>query len=383
MTFAPSDLAEAVAFRRRLHAMPELSGEERATSAEVARALEATDPEEIVTGLGGHGVAAVYAGATPGPTVMIRSELDALPIEEIGDAPHRSRIPGKAHLCGHDGHTATLALIARALCGRRPARGRVVLLFQPAEENGAGARAVAADPRFAPLRPDMSFSYHNMPGVRFGHAWLAEGIVNCASRGLRIALGGRTSHASEPENGVSPMAALAGLMPALTALGRAGTNRFAMATVTHARLGRPAFGVAPGEAEIFVTLRTFTDGDMAALAAEAETLARAAADAHGLTLALAYEDVFLHVENAPEAVAHLRRAMDLEGMTHEPGAMPFRASEDFGVFGKERPAAMFFLGAGERTPSLHNPDYDFPDALMPLAAGVLLRAARQLVGEAP
>jgi amidohydrolase len=379
--FTPEDIAEAAAFRRHLHTMPEISGEEQATAREVAAFLAQVQPDQILTGLGGHGVAAVFEGAVPGPSVLLRSEIDALPIQEISDAPHRSRIPGKGHLCGHDGHTASLALIARHLGRERPARGRIILMFQPAEENGSGARAVTADPAFAPIRPDISFSWHNMPGISFGHVWLGEGTVNCASRGMKISLAGKTAHAAQPENGVSPMQAVSALMPSLTALGSAatGANRFAMATLTHASMGAPAFGIAPGHAEIWVTLRTFTDDAMGDLVGRAETLARNAAQAHGLEIAISYQDVFAHVENAPEAVAHLARALDGEGLSHGRGDLPFRASEDFGIFGKERPAAMFFLGAGERHPSLHNPDYDYPDELTPLAAGVMLRAARQVL----
>jgi amidohydrolase len=378
MTFSDHDIAEVTAFRRRLHTMPELSGEEAETAAEIVRFLGPTLPDAVVTGLGGHGVAAVFDSKRPGPTVMLRSELDGLPIQETSGVGHQSRTPGKGHLCGHDGHSATLILIARSLAHERPARGRIVLLFQPAEEIGAGARAVDADPRFAPIRPDISFSWHNKPGLPLGHAWLGAGVANCASRGLRIVLSGRTSHASEPENALSPMRAVADLLPALTGLSdsQAPGDSFAMVTVTHARLGEAAFGVTPGQAELWATLRTRTDGAMAALLGRAESLVRERAARDGLSLSLSQHDIFDHCENAPEAVAWLARAMEIEGMSHEPGALPFRGSEDFGVFGKTRPAAMAFIGAGETQPPLHAPDYDFPDALIPLAARVMLRAAR-------
>jgi amidohydrolase len=377
-----AELAEVVAWRRKLHTMPELSGEEAGTAREVCAFLAAAGPDKVLTGLGGHGVAAVYQSRNPGPTLLFRSELDALPIQEIGDIPHRSATPGKAHLCGHDGHTAILAALARGLARNRPARGRVVLMFQPAEENGAGAAAVVADSRFGEIAPDLSFSCHNMPGIPLGRAWLAAGPVACASRGMRIALSGRTAHAAQPEAGVSPAAALSRLLRELAALGGGCLPRpdFAMATVTHARMGEPAFGVAPGHAEIWVTLRALTDMRMRALVAQAEALARREAEADGLTLHMSYADVFDTVENAPEAVAHLGRALDREGIPHDAGALPFRPSEDFGRFGQKAPAAMVFLGAGEAMPSLHNPDYDFPDALIPIAAGVFMRTVRDILG---
>ena len=125
--------------RRRLHERPELSGEESETAQAALSFLQRTAPDRGIEKLGGHGLAAIYQGAKPGPTLMFRAELDALPIEEVSHAPHRSKIPGKAHLCGHDGHSATLLALALGFSHTRPKRGRAVLLFQPAEENGVGA----------------------------------------------------------------------------------------------------------------------------------------------------------------------------------------------------------------------------------------------------
>ena len=255
-------------------------------------------------------------------------------------------------------------------------------MFQPAEENGAGAAAVVRDPKFKSIEPDLSFSYHNMPGIKLGHVALAEGPVNCASRGMRIVLKGKTAHASMPETGTSPMPALSRLMPALTSLshGSPPAKGFSLVTVTHATMGAAAFGIAPGHAELWATLRTLTDDRMKTLVAQAERLVRQSARSAGLGVEINYDDIFAHCENAPEAVAHLRRALDAEGVTHDLGNLPFRGSEDFGQFGKTRPAAMFFLGAGEKHPSLHNPDYDFPDDLIAIGARVMMRTLRDLLG---
>ncbi len=380
MFLTNQDIVELAAWRRALHRAPELSGEETVTARAVTAFLAGTKPDQVITGLGGHGVAVIYQGAAPGPTVMFRAELDALPIIETGTVEYRSQTPGKAHLCGHDGHMASLAALARDLGRQRPRQGRAVLLFQPAEENGAGAAAVISDPRFATIAPDFAFAYHNLPGLKLGEVALAEGPVNCASRGIRITLSGRTAHASMPENGVSPMPAVATLMPALTALGGGSiaAGDFAMVTVTHARLGEPAFGVAPGHAEIWATLRTLTTSGMAGLCARAEALARAITS--GLGLDIAYDDIFDHCENAPAAVAHLRAALDAEAVPYSPGDLPMRGSEDFGRFGQSAPAAMFFLGAGTGRANLHNPDYDFPDTLIPIAARVFMRVAREILG---
>jgi amidohydrolase len=277
---------------------------------------------------------------------------------------------------------AILAAVAQGLAAERPRRGRAVLLFQPAEEDGSGAEAVVADPRLARIAPDLCFALHNMPGMPLGHAALKAGPVACASRGMRITLLGRTAHASMPGQGVSPMSALTALMPALTALGRRGAldESFAMVTVTHAEMGARSFGVAPGEAELWATLRTLTDARMIALAAEAEALAGRVADAEGLSLTIGYADVFACCDNAPAAVARLSAALDAEGVPHGESGQPMLASEDFGVFGRVAPSALFLLGAGENCPGLHNPDYDFPDALTGIGARIFLRVLRDITG---
>lgn len=378
------DTVELAEWRRGLHRLPELSGQEKDTARMVRAMLAAAGADRVLPGLGGHGVAAVFEGTAPGPTVMFRAELDGLPIQEISDAPHRSAAPGRAHSCGHDGHMAMLAALARGFGRQRPQRGRVVLLFQPAEEDGTGAAAVIADPAFGAIRPDIAFACHNMPGLPFGTVALAEGAANCASAGMRIVLSGRTAHASAPETGLSPMAAMAWLMPALRALGGGAwlAPDFAMVTVTHAVLGEACFGVVPGRAEVWCTLRTLNDARMRRLRAEAEALARQAAMEAGLGIEIGYQDVFDHCENAPEAVAHLRRALEAEGIPHGPQGLPLRASEDFGRFGQLAPSAMFLLGAGEDRPSLHNPDYDFPDELIAIGARIFMRTARDILGSA-
>lgn len=382
MFLSNSDMVDLVEWRRQLHRNPEISGEERETAKAVVAFVEPSRPDRIITGLGGHGVAVIYEGREPGPTVMFRAELDALPIEEISDSEYRSQVPGKGHLCGHDGHMAILASLSRGLGRQRPQRGRVVLMFQPAEEDGSGAAAVIADPKFAEIAPDWAFSLHNRPGMPVGHIRLSVGPANCASRGLKIVLTGETTHASTPEFGVSPMQAVARLMPGLTALGRGGAldEGFTLVTVTHASMGAQAFGIAPGQAEIWATLRTVSDAQMAALCEAAETLVRETTQAHGLALATSYHDIFHDCVNDAEAVAHLQQAFADEGLAHGPADGPSRGSEDFGLFGRGAKSAMFQLGSGETTANLHNPDYDFPDDAIAPGARAFMRALRNLVG---
>jgi amidohydrolase len=276
---------------------------------------------------------------------------------------------------------ATLAALGLGLWRQRPQRGRAVLLFQPAEETGAGAEAVILDPTFAAIQPDFVFAWHNMPGMPHGEAAIASGPAACASRGLRAIFNGKTAHASAPEAGLSPARALARLMPEIAALGRGGPidETYSLVTITHVEMGAHSFGVAPGRGELWATLRSVTDATMASLVERAEAIIRDAAGADGLDVEIVYQDAFDSAVNAPEAVERVVRALEAEGVKWKTG-LPMRPSEDFGRFSAEAPSALFLLGAGEGHPSLHNADYDFPDTLIPVAAGVLMRVVRDALG---
>jgi metal-dependent amidase/aminoacylase/carboxypeptidase family protein len=230
--------------------------------------------------------------------------------------------------------------------------------------------------------PDFAFSLHNLPCVPFGEVRLKEGVVNCASRGLRIVLVGKTAHSSMPETGISLMLSVSELMPALPTLARGTSDddSFRMITITHASMCEPVFGIAPGRAEIWATLRTRRDDNMAELCADAEKLTERSAADHQLTCAMDYQEIFVASVNEPEAVGHLRRALDEEGVRHSDDALPMRAPEDFGLFERNLKSAIFFLAAGEHHPTLHNPDYDFPDDLIPIGARVFMRVAANALG---
>ncbi|MCA1453654.1 amidohydrolase [Bradyrhizobium sp. BRP22] len=382
MFLSEQDLAELIIWRRNLHRRPELSGQEKETAQAVQALLRATGADEIVTELGGHGVLGIYRGDALGPTIMLRAELDGLPIQETSARPHRSITPGKAHLCGHDGHMTILAAVARGLGRKRPRCGQALLLFQPAEEDGSGAAAVLADKKFDQVQPDFVFALHNLPGLPLGHVAIADGLVNCASRGMQIKLSGRTAHASNPELGVSPQRAVVRLLSDITGLGRGGTldQEFSMVTVTHARLGEPAFGISPGYAEVWLTLRTLTDARMETLRSSAEQLVRRVADSERLEVDVVYRDVFGHCTNAPEAVARLKDALDAEEIEYSGQGLPLRGSEDFGLFNRRSRSAMFFLGAGVDHAGLHVSNYDFPDELIEIGSRVFMRTLRDLLG---
>lgn len=377
-----SDLQELTSFRRELHKRPELSGEEVETAKTIVGELEALSPTKIITGLGGHGVAAVFESGTEGPTVLFRAELDALPIQEISENPWKSEIDGKGHLCGHDGHMTMLLALGR-LISRKPVQsGRVILMFQPAEEDGSGARAVVADPAYEEIKADWAFAIHIEPGRPWGYVSTCAGLVNCASQGLKISFEGKTAHAADPEDGTSPARAVAQIIPALDDLGNGGKldDDFRLVTITHAQIGEPNFGTAPGEAVVYATLRTAQDGAMAGIADDARTLAKNLAAEYDLKVSFSVFDDFAASINDPEATEIAVKAMTAVGVESGDFGLPMRASEDFGVFGWDAKAAMLCVGPGEGYAALHNPDYDFPDDLIPVGASIFERITRDLLG---
>jgi amidohydrolase len=376
------ELSDLITLRRALHSFPEISGNEVETAKTIQTYLTACHPDEVLTDIGGNGLAVVFDSGVDGPTVMVRAELDALPIQEITDVAYKSSVENLGHLCGHDGHMAMLCGLGHLLAHIRPAHGRLVLFFQPAEETGQGARAVLDDPQFATIKPDYVFSLHNLPGMAFGHVGLTKGSANCASRGLQINLHGVTAHASMPETGLSPMQAVVDLMPALSALGTGGLLNadFKLATVTHANLGEATFGVAPGFGRIHVTLRTLQDSAMQGLCDASEALIAKVAQIHGLRVSLTYHDIFHACVNDPDVIDILHRACDDTHVPVNTDLGPMRWSEDFGLFAHSAKAAMFLLGSGTDQPQLHNPDYDFPDDLIPIGVGIFEKAIRELLG---
>ena len=380
-----ADLIELTAFRHKLHQMPEVSGQEVETARVIAAALAEISPTRILTGLGGHGVAAVFDSGVDGPTVLFRAELDALPITELNDIAWMSQVPGKSHVCGHDGHMTMLLALGRQIARVPVAKGRVVLMFQPAEEDGSGAKAVVADPAYADIQADWAFAIHIEPGRAFGYVSTCPGLINCASQGLQIKFTGKTAHAADPQDGVSPAPAIAALIPALNALasGEKLDDNFQLVTITHVQIGEPTFGIAPGEGVVYATLRTTRDDAMQGLSDEVRRRAQEAAQDAGLQVTFDVFDDFAASINDPDAYNVAVAAMDAIGTPHGDLGVPMRASEDFGVFGWGAKAAMLCLGPGENYATLHNPDYDFNDDLIPVGCAIFERIARDLLGTAP
>lgn len=195
-------IGNLVNLRKDLHRNPELAGQEKRTSEKILESIKKFNPDEIISGIAGRGLVFIFNGREEGRTILFRSELDALPINEQNDFEYRSRKENVAHKCGHDGHMTILAGLASLLKSERPDKGKVVLLFQPAEETGEGAYAVLNDEKFAQIKPDYVFALHNLPGFMAGSVVVKPGIFAAASKGMIIKLHGKTSHASEPETGL-------------------------------------------------------------------------------------------------------------------------------------------------------------------------------------
>jgi len=359
-----------VQLRKDLHRIAELSGRETRTAERIHQELKAAGADSIVDGLGGCGIAAVFhpGGSPSGHSLMFRAELDALPIPEETNISHASVQPGVSHKCGHDGHMAALVGLAQRISARRnELRSRVALLFQPSEENGAGARAVCADPRFKDLVTDRIIGWHNLPGYAARTVVLREGIFTSASRGITVRLHGTTSHAAHPEDGNSPLSVLAHLLQALPLLPRECVpfHRAALVTIVGARLGKGAFGTLPGTGTIQATFRAHRAADMEAMVRKGEHLIRAVCEAHGIRCDISWEDLFEPAVNDAGCVADVAAAAVSLKLPVEYLEQPFAWSEDFGVFTTVMPGVLVGIGAGVSCPQLHHPDYDFPDEILP------------------
>ncbi|WP_165313475.1 amidohydrolase [Vibrio ziniensis] len=367
-------------FRRELHQFPELSNHEHQTARRVEEVFKKFRPDETVTSLGGHGVAFIFNGAEEGPTTLIRCELDALPIEECNNFAHRSVHQGVSHKCGHDGHMAIVTALGEELCENKLKSGRVILAFQPAEETGEGAIGMVNDPAFATYVPDFAFALHNYPGLSLGHVAVKVGSFNCASRGMIIRLKGKTSHAAHPENGVSPALAMCSIIESLTALPQTLTQT-SWVTVIHANLGEIAFGTSPGDAVVMATLRSETNEAMENLVQAATQIAQELSEQHGLTWSMEWQDVFQASVNSELGSALVVKACENTEIPCHILQEPMRWSEDFGQFtAVAKEGAMFVLGSGRQSPQLHNPDYDFPDELIPIGKAVFANLIEQING---
>ena len=359
-------IEELIKLRKEIHQHPELSGQEIATSKRIINFIKSHSPTKIIDNIGGHGLAVVYEFGQGGPTVMIRCELDALPIEENNTFDYTSIHKGVSHKCGHDGHMAIVAGLAFWIKAQNFRAGTVILLFQPAEETGKGAFNVIQDPKFKRLKPDFIFALHNLPGEPMHTVLVRQGCFSALVQSTIITLTGKESHASEPENGLNPTLALSEIINELSTLNHysAEDEDFAILTPVHITLGEPSYGISPGKAEIHYTLRTWNAAKMEALEQRIYEITRKNCKDHGLQFKLAWLEYFPETTNNTECYTMIKNAATANAFEIKEKHFPLKFGEDFGWFSQHFKAAIFGLGAGVHTPSLHHADYDFPDELI-------------------
>ncbi|MDQ1771702.1 amidohydrolase [Labilibaculum sp. A4] len=354
-----------IALRRELHKYPEVSNGEYQTTDRIVNFINEYKPDEVIR-LGDKGVLFVFQGAEQGKTVMFRCELDALPIQEISGLEYASVNKGISHVCGHDGHMAIVAGLAQKISNDRPVKGKVILLFQPAEEVEQGACDVLENVNFKNNEPDYLFALHNIPGLKKHKIVLKKGSFASGSKGMIVKLTGKTSHAAEPQDGVSPAGAISQIISKLHRL-RADKSLFSdfiLLTIIHIQLGEISFGTSPGYAEMRITLRAFENEDLRLLTSLCEKIVKEIAELEGLACEINYTEVFPATMNSNGCVDIVEQAAKQNGLDVEHIKTPYKWSEDFGYYTEKFNACYFGLGSGNEQPQLHNPDFDFPDDIM-------------------
>ena len=359
-----SDLIE---IRKKLHKNPELSGKEKNTSEYIIGILKKLSPDEIITEIGGFGIAAVFDSKKPGTTIMFRAELDALPIPESNNFSYKSSNTGISHKCGHDGHmTILIGLAGKIKLEISNLKGKIILLFQPAEETAEGAKLVLKDPKFRSLKPDFIFAFHNLPGFEKGSIILRKGIFTSSSKGMIVKLKGESAHAGQPETGNNPVFAMIDIIEGLIAIPQKFTslNNSALITIIHAKLGERAFGTSPGDAQVMATFRSHKDEDMKIMTQKAISLIKEKAIISNLDYQIEWVEYFPAIVNNDESVDIIEVAAKNLGKKIICGKNPFAWTEDFSYFTQKFKGAFFGLGSGKNILQLHNSNYDFPDDII-------------------
>ncbi len=328
--------------------------------------LNKCKPDKIISNVGSHGIIAIFNGNNSGKNILFRSELDALPITESNDFDHKSVTQGVSHKCGHDGHSTILCGLAKIFSENRPIYGDAILLFQPAEETGEGAAAVARDNYFKSLKIDFAFALHNIPGAKLGEVIVKDGTFSCAVNSIIIKLTGKTSHAAEPHNGINPANAISEILNGFSKINQSEISKkdFCIVTPVHIMMGEKAYGVSAGHGELHFTLRSDKNAATRIKMQNMEKLATEISAKNNLQIEITWTEEFRANENDSDAVEFVRKAASKNNLALLEKATPFSWGEDFGLLTQTIPGAMFGLGAGENCPALHNPDYDFPDELI-------------------
>lgn len=357
------DFKKIIDYRMRLHRMAELSGQEIKTSADIENFVKKYLPTKIIK-LANTGLAVVFDSGTSGITTLFRAELDAIPITEPKESANRSICENASHKCGHDGHMAILCGLAEAIHNQPPVSGKVVLLFQPAEETLEGAHTVLKDPNFKEIEPDLVFAIHNLPGYEAGSVVIKRNIFNAFILGIIVEFLGKTSHAAYPNLAVNPTNAVFDFLNKLNKyLDSFSFESKFVVTPTHIKIGEKNFGLTPGDASIYITLRSFIEGELKTLKNKIFDLANSIGFNNNLKVRVydgEYSPAIVNDKNAIEAVMEAAVENDLPIIEI---TEPFWWGEDFGFFTKKYKGAFIGIGNGN-TPQLHDPEYHFNDNII-------------------
>lgn len=381
---------EIVRIRRDLHAHPELGYEEIRTSKLVATRLESWGIE-VHRGLGKTGVVGVIQGRGDSTRAIgLRADMDALPMQEINTFAHASKTPGKMHGCGHDGHTAMLLAAARYLAQTRDFEGRVIVIFQPAEEGGAGAKAMVDEGLFEQFPVEAVFGMHNWPGVPVGRFGLNPGALMASSSDFKITLHGKGAHGGMPHLGIDTVMTAVQMAQAFQTIVTRNVNPLAPAvlSVTQIHSGS-ADNVVPETAVLRGTVRTLSTAALDLIETRMNELATHTAHGMGCTVDFEFHRNYPATVNHPAESAFCAEVLrDIVGAENVIDAIdPSMGAEDFAFMLEARPGCYIWVGAGDGDHRddghgmgpcmLHNGSYDFNDALLPVGATYWVELARK------
>jgi hippurate hydrolase len=383
-----ADAAAVRAIRRDLHAHPELCFQERRTSDVIANAL-ADWGIPVHRGLATTGVVGIVKSGSSSRAVGLRADIDALPMSEHNQFAHASKHPGKMHACGHDGHTAMLLAAAKHLARHRDFDGTVVLIFQPAEEGGGGAREMIKDGLFERFPMEAIFGMHNWPGLALGQFAIKDGPCFASSNEFKITIRGKGSHGAMPHLGIDPVPVACQMVQAfqtiITRNKRPIDTGVISVTMIHAG---EATNVVPDSVEIQGTVRTFTTEVLDLIEHRMKTVAEATCAAFECRCEFGFKRNYPPTINHTAETAFARGVMQaMVGAENVFEMEPTMGAEDFSYFLQHKPGAYFVIGNGDGSHRegghglgpcmLHNPSYDFNDELIPLGATFWVRLAEQ------
>ena len=370
----------AVAVRRDFHRHPEVAFQERRTASEIARLLREAglEPRE---GVGGTGVTAVLDGGRPGRTILARADIDALPIQEENDAPYASRNAGAMHACGHDGHAAVLLTVAKILAARRDELpGRVLFVFQPAEEVVRGAAAMLDDGALEGLAPDVSIGLHLSSDVPVGTVTLAEGPTMAAADFFDVTVRGSGGHAAKPHLTTDPVLAAAQFVTAAQALVSRETDPQSQAVVSVTSVhGGTAHNIIPEMVALQGTMRTFDAQVRDRLKARFFDMAAGIGSATGARLDVVWRDGTPAVVNDAAVTERVREiAVAQLGAARVQPTTPTMGGDDMALFLQRAPGCYFFVGSRNESRGItaphHHPRFDIDEASLSVAASLLAPA---------